>query len=217
VGARELDPKAVLERLAPGGASGESLPASVAPKPRPQAPHTIDRGIEVKGLSGMMVAFARCCSPVSGDSILGYVTVGRGVSIHRADCVNAPDLLRKSERLVEVRWAGAAEASRPVELEVAAWDRPNLMAEMLLAIARTTSPKGHNSNLSAAAASALEGGLAQARFTVEIFDLEHLKRLMLNLYQVEGVTSVKRLDKRLKKRASRPSETKGAMDASDSA
>jgi GTP pyrophosphokinase len=206
----------VLERLAPGEASGESLPATVTPKARPQAPHTIDRGIEVKGLSGMMVAFARCCSPVSGDAILGYVTVGRGVSIHRADCVNAPDLLRKSERLVEVRWAGAAEASRPVELEVAAWDRPNLMAEMLLAIARTTSPAGHNSNLSAAAASALEGGLAQARFTVEIFDLEHLKRLMLNLYQVEGVTSVKRLDKRLKKRISK-AETKGAMDASDSA
>lgn len=217
VGAHELDTKAVLERLVPAGAGAESLVAPAPSKPRPAAPHTIDRGVEVKGLSGMMVAFARCCSPVPGDGILGYVTVGRGVSIHRADCVNAPDLLRKSERLVEVRWAGEAEASRPVELEVAAWDRPNLMAEMLLAIARTTSPLGRNSNLSAAAASALEGGMAQARFTVEIFDLEHLKRLMLNLYQVEGVTSVKRRDRRLKMRADRPADGGAAMDASDSA
>jgi guanosine-3',5'-bis(diphosphate) 3'-pyrophosphohydrolase len=215
VGAKELDPKDVLLRLAPKELQGEALPAALPPRVKPAAPSTLDRGVEVKGLSGMMVSFARCCSPVMGDAILGYVTVGRGVSIHRADCVNAPDLLRKSERLVEVRWAGEAEGARPVELEVAAWDRPNLMAEMLLAVARTTSPGGRSSNLSAAAATALEGGLAQARFTVDIFDLEHLKRLMLNLYQVDGVTSVKRRDKRQKKRNTKTPAA--AMDASDSA
>jgi hypothetical protein len=94
------------------------------------------------------------------------------------------------------------------------------MAEMLLAIARTTSPGGRTSNLSAAAASSLDGGMAQARFTVGIFDLEHLKRLMLHLYQVEGVTSVKRRDKRLKKRSIKANPSApagGGMDASDSA
>lgn len=217
VGAHETDPKDVLERLTPHGAPGETLPAPLAPRAKPAAPSTIDRGVEVKGLNGMMVSFARCCAPVKGDAILGYVTVGRGVSVHRADCVNAPDLLRKSERLVEVHWAGDGEGARPVELEVAAWDRPNLMAEMLLAIARTTSAAGRTSNLSAAAASTLEGGLAQARFTVDIFDLEHLKRLMLNLYQVDGVTSVKRRDRRLKKRAKEGGEPPSPMDPSDSA
>jgi GTP pyrophosphokinase len=160
----------------------------------------------------MMVAFARCCTPVQGDPILGYVTIGRGVSVHRADCVNAPDLMRKSERLVEVRWAGEPDAARQVELELTAYDRPNLMAEMLLAVARTTSQAGKPSNLSAAAASTLCDGMAAARFTVGIYDLEHLKRLMLNLYQVDGVTSVKRRDKRVKKR---PPSTPSAGSGQD--
>jgi guanosine-3',5'-bis(diphosphate) 3'-pyrophosphohydrolase len=202
VGARELDAKDVLARLDPAAAA--AISAEAAPKKaeakRPVS-STISQGVEVKGMGGMMVSFARCCTPVHGDPILGYVTIGRGVSVHRADCVNAPDLMRKSERLVEVRWAGDQEEARPVELEVAAQDRPNLMAEMLLAIARTTSQSGKPSNLSAAAASTQEGGLAQARFTVGIYDLEHLKRLMLNLYQVEAVTSVKRRDRRVKMRA----------------
>ena len=216
VGSREMDAKAVLERLAPAH-SPEQAPAA-APKARPM-PKTLHQGVEVKGFSGMLVSFARCCSPVTGDPILGYVTVGRGVSIHRTDCVNAPDLLRKAERLVEVRWAGEGGDARMVELEVAAWDRPNIMAEMLLAVARTTSPGGRTSNLSAASATTLEGGMAQARFTVGIFDLEHLKRLMLHLYQVEGVTSVKRRDRRLKLRSSKetPPAAPGGMDASDSA
>src|ERR1700722_7751593 len=150
LGLRELDAKAVLERLQP---ALPGAPSTAAPpqKPKP-AVSTIEQGVEVRGLGGVVVAFARCCSPVRGDAILGYVTVGRGVSIHRADCVNAADLLRKSERLVEVRWSGEAAEARPVELEVASWDRPNLMAEMLLSIARTTSATGKASNLSAASA-----------------------------------------------------------------
>ncbi len=213
LGAHEVEPRAVLERLRPAPA-GAPHPASQAPPPAPRAPRTADpatveRGVEVKGLSGMVVSFARCCAPVSGDPIIGYVTVGRGVSVHRSDCVNVSDLLRKSERLVEVRWAGGEADSRPVDLEVAAWDRPNLMAEMLVSIARTTSAQGGSTLLSAASASSLEGGLAQARFTVSIRDLEHLKRLMLNLYQVEGVTSVKRLNRRVRPRAAR---TRGGAD-----
>ncbi|HTB22719.1 MAG TPA: bifunctional (p)ppGpp synthetase/guanosine-3',5'-bis(diphosphate) 3'-pyrophosphohydrolase [bacterium] len=218
IGLKEIEARAVLERLQP------ALPGAPVPAAQPQKPKvlasTTDQGVEVRGLGGVVVAFARCCAPVRGDAILGYVTVGRGVSIHRADCVNAADLLRKSERLVEVRWAGEAAEARPVELDVAAWDRPNLMADMLLAIARTTSAGGKASNLSAASASGLDGGVAQARFTVAIYDLEHLKRLMLNLYQVEGVTSVKRRDRRVKIRSTKespgPQREQGA-DPSDSA
>jgi GTP pyrophosphokinase len=222
VGARELDPRAVLEHFAPATLPAEALPGQAA-KPK-AAPSTLSQGVEVKGLSGMLVSFARCCTPVLGDPILGYVTVGRGVSVHRADCVNAPDLLRKSERLVEVRWAGDAGEARPVELEVAAMDRPNLMADMLLAIARTTGSHGRSGNLTAAQASTGESGEAQARFTVAIYDLEHLKRLMFNLYQVDGVLSVKRRDRRLKKRpaqatmeAQAPKPAGRRLDPSDSA
>jgi GTP pyrophosphokinase len=218
VGAKEVDPRVVLEKV-----TRQALPAETVPAPRVRSKgDSVVQGVEVKGLTGVLLSFARCCSPVKGDPILGYVTVGRGVSIHRADCVNVPDLLRKAERLVEVRWAGEVADARPVELEVAAIDRPNLMADMLLAIARTTGPAGRSVNLTAAQASIGEAGLAQARFTVSVFDLEHLKRLMYNLYQIDGVTSVKRRDRRLKKRSA-PEPLRlavhapGRMDPSDSA
>jgi GTP pyrophosphokinase len=138
---------------------------------------------------------------VHGDPILGYVTVGRGVSVHRSDCVNAPDLLRKSERLVEVSWSDNLAEPRPVEIEVAAFDRDKLMTDMLLAIAKTTSLSGRPTALTAASATAAEDGMAQARFTVGVADVEHLKRVMLNLHQVDGVSSVKRREKRLKRRS----------------
>jgi GTP pyrophosphokinase len=221
VGARELEPRAVLERFAPAEPAAQA--AEPALPPRSKALTTVSQGVEIKGLGGMMVSFARCCNPVSGDPILGYVTIGRGVSVHRADCVNAPDLLKKAERLVEARWAGEAANARPVELEVTAADRPNLMADMLLAIARTSSASGRSGNLTAAQATLAEGGMALARFTVDIFDLEHLKRLMFNLYQVPGALSVKRRDRRIKKRTARgaaaPSAANAAghMDPSDSA
>jgi GTP pyrophosphokinase len=149
----------------------------------------------------MLVAIARCCNPVHGDPILGYVTVGRGVSIHRTDCVNAPDLFRKSERLVEVQWADNLASLRPVEIEVSAFDRNKLMTDMLLAIAKTTSLSGEPTSLSAANASASQDGMAFARFTVNVQDLDHLKRVMLHLYQVPGVSSVKRRERRSKKRS----------------
>lgn len=222
VGSKEVEAQKVLQQIAPSGAAAVTE-APIAAKPKPSA-GSISQGVEVRGLSGMLVTFARCCSPVSGDTILGYVTVGRGVSVHRADCVNAPELLKKAERLVEVRWAGEAAEARPVELEVAALDRPNLMADMLLAITKTSSSGGHHANLSAAQATTAEGGMAQARFTVAIFNLEHLKRLMFNLYQVQGVLSVKRRDRRIKARAVREPATapvkaaaRVGMDPSDSA
>ena len=219
VGLHEIEARTILERLHPALAGVSTVPLPSPAKKLDAS--TIEHGIEVRGLSGVVVAFARCCAPVKGDAILGYVTVGRGVSIHRADCVNVSDLLRKSERLVEVHWAGEGADARPVELEVAAWDRPNLMADMLLCIARTTSASGKSSNLSAASASGLDGGMAQARFTVAIYDLEHLKRLMLNLYQIEGVTSVKRRDRLVKARQAKdPLEGLPAsadVDPSDSA
>jgi guanosine-3',5'-bis(diphosphate) 3'-pyrophosphohydrolase len=205
VGSREIELKGLIDRLKP------ATPATAAPaggagllaRPMPHSTSSVSQGVIVKGLGGMLVSFAQCCSPVHGDSIMGYVTVGRGVSVHRTDCVNAPDLLRKSERLVEVAWADARSQPRPVEIEITAFDRDKLMTDMLLAIAKTTSLGGHPTSLTAASATAAEDGMATARFTVGILDVDHLKRVMLHLYQVEGVSSVKRREKRItKKRAS---------------
>jgi GTP pyrophosphokinase len=202
LGGKEIEAKAVIDKLRPVAApAGDAAPAPLAAlRQQPQSTSSVSQGVVVKGLGGMLVSFAQCCSPVHGDSILGYVTVGRGVSVHRSDCVNAPDLLRKAERLVEVAWADGQAQPRPVEIEVTAFDRDKLMTDMLLAIAKTMSLKGHPTALTAASATAVEDGMAQARFTVGVADVEHLKRVMLNLHQVQGVSSVKRREKRLKGR-----------------
>jgi GTP pyrophosphokinase len=200
VGIRQISPKHVVawlkEQSAPSAGPGQApaVPLPVPVKVQPARPISISQGVQVKGLSGMLVTFARCCAPVHGDPILGFVTVGRGVSIHRTDCVNAADLARKTERLVEVAWAGAVQPdeARPVQIIVSSYDRPGLMAEMLMAIAETKSVGQSKTNISAASARSLEDGMAEGAFTVAIADVEHLKRVMLSLHQVKGVTSVKR-------------------------
>ncbi len=213
IGSGELPLKSVIERLRPASPAASAAPAAAQAERAALA--TVSQGVIVKGLSGMLVSFARCCNPVHGDAILGYVTVGRGVSIHRTDCVNAPDLFRKAERLVEVQWADARPGSRAVEIEVTGFDRDKLMSDMLLAIAKTASSHGEATTLSAAAASTSQDKMAFARFTIGVQDLDHLKRVMLHLYQVEGVSSVKRRERRLKKRGSKkPGQDAGQDEGS---
>jgi GTP pyrophosphokinase len=206
VGLRQVSPKHVLAFLkeqapaaaGPSAGSGQAhAPEAAAPAPglvrvQPARSISLSQGVEVRGLSGMLVTFARCCAPVPGDPILGFVTVGRGVSVHRTDCVNAPELSRKPERLVEVGWAGSGLEARPVELTVGAYDRAGLLAEMLTAIAQVPTGGQDKTSISAAAARATGDGMAEGSFTVQVADLDHLRRIMLALHQVKGVTSVKR-------------------------
>ncbi len=87
-------------------------------------------GVIVKGEPNMAVRFAHCCSPLPGDSIVGYITRGRGVSIHRADCPNMADLMVDKERIIEAEWAGTERASYPVSIQVTAGERPGLLMEL---------------------------------------------------------------------------------------
>lgn len=87
-------------------------------------------GVVVKGEPNMAVRFAHCCSPLPGDKIVGYITRGRGVSIHRADCPNMTDLMLDKERLIDVEWAGTEKASYPVTIHIIAGERPGLLMEI---------------------------------------------------------------------------------------
>lgn len=88
------------------------------------------RGVVVKGEPNMAVRFAHCCSPLPGDNIVGYITRGRGVSIHRADCPNMSDLMLDKDRLIEVQWASTEKASYPVTIHIIAGERPGLLMEI---------------------------------------------------------------------------------------
>ena len=116
----------ILHRLKAGQAvADEAAPPGVAPRGR--RPHTAtassDLGIEVDGLADVLVRLAKCCKPVPGDPILGYISLGRGITIHREDCPNAKALQRNPERFTPVSWGGANQQSFRVEIAVDAWDR----------------------------------------------------------------------------------------------
>jgi GTP pyrophosphokinase len=108
----------------------ESNIQKAARKSKPK--HT--QGIKVKGIDNIKVRFSKCCNPVPGDDIVGFITRGRGVSIHRTDCPNIKSDLADEERLIEVSWDFEKKASYNAEIQVRAADRPGLLAEIALKI-----------------------------------------------------------------------------------
>ena len=111
----------------------ESKPAK---GPVPMAPSIVapGKGISIGGQKEFLIRFARCCTPVPGDPIVGYITRGRGVSVHRTDCPNTLQLPEKEGRMIAVSWEGNVGQVYEVAIEVKAKDREKLLADMLLAI-----------------------------------------------------------------------------------
>lgn len=156
----------------------------VADKPRK---HHGGDGIIVKGIEHCLVRLSKCCNPVPGDSIVGYITRGRGVSVHRSDCVNVLSGLDTEERLIEVSWAYVEKTTYPADLVVVAYDRKNLLIEIMNQIS--------DSNLVVRALNAKINKESNAVFniTVDIQNTEQLERLIHKLMRVQDVIEVERI------------------------
>ncbi len=122
-----------LRGEAPAEPEAAPLPAA------PPAPTAAPTGVRVRGVDNVLMHFARCCTPLPGDRIVGYITRGRGVTIHRSDCANIAFLRSHPERLLEVEWESSQEGVYQVELEVEAFDRVGLLKDIMAAIAETKS------------------------------------------------------------------------------
>jgi GTP pyrophosphokinase len=137
-------------------------------------------GIKVEGVDDVVVRLAKCCRPVPGDEIVGYVSLGRGITIHREDCKNVGALMKAPERFTDVSWAGDNRTSYRVELQVDAWDRTRLLEDL----SRTFSEAGVNileANCST------KHPMVRNRFVVEVGDSTQLKQLVNRLRALEGV------------------------------
>jgi len=142
-------------------------------------------GIIVKGISNILVRFAKCCNPVPGDEIVGYITRGRGVSVHRKDCKNIETLLLNAEnKVVDVSWGTAAGREYITELQIQAEDRGGILAEVMELIANT------KTYLCAVNASTTKTGVATVTVKLKINDIEHLKDLMKKIRKLPGVIDV---------------------------
>jgi len=144
-------------------------------------------GVIVKGETNVLVRFAKCCNPVPGDEIIGYVTKGRGVSVHRADCKNMDALLANSEnRLIEVSWNVVENLGYIAEIQVKAEDRTGLLSEIMEIISNT------KTYLYAVSAKAAKGGFAIVDVKLRIEDINKLKELMKKIRKLKGVVDIYR-------------------------
>ena len=142
------------------------------------------QGVRVKGVDNLLVRFSRCCKPLPGDGIVGYVTRGRGVSIHRNDCPNVRGA--EDERLLPVQWEDIEGQAYPVELVIKAWDRKGLLQEVMTVLGET------KSNILAIKGSGVGDGSAQVSLTVEVQGVEHLALITDRLRRVSSILEVKR-------------------------
>ncbi|HHT25719.1 MAG TPA: bifunctional (p)ppGpp synthetase/guanosine-3',5'-bis(diphosphate) 3'-pyrophosphohydrolase [Firmicutes bacterium] len=142
-------------------------------------------GILVRGMENLMVRTSRCCNPVPGDPIIGYITRGRGVSVHRTDCPNVKGN-DETERRIEVSWSDTPEGSYQVEIEVEAIDRMNLLTNIMNTVSET------RTNIASVNARTTKNRTANVSLVVDIKDVPHMESVMNRIRKVNGVLSVHR-------------------------
>jgi GTP pyrophosphokinase len=163
-----------------------TLPARVTRAPRPYGP--VDVGVEVDGAPDVWVRLSKCCTPVPGDDIAGFVTHGHGVSVHRADCVNLQHLTEtQRERMVSVHWAPSDGSVFLVAIQVEALDRTKLLAD----VTRVLSDQ--HVNILSASVTTSRDRVAISRFTFEMGDPAHLGDVLRAVRGVDGVYDVYRM------------------------
>lgn len=183
VGYGKVSPRQILRKLFPEKeekAEGEEKEES--PK-RVRAPD----GVKVKGIDDILLHFSKCCNPVPGDKIIGYITRGRGISIHSVACPNIEELDYDKERIVAVEWDTSEPITYPVRISVSTIDRPGVLASVSASITSSAA------NISHAEISTTEDRRALLNFVVEVKDLTHLDRVIQKIEHVNGVVQVKRV------------------------
>lgn len=157
--------------------------------PAPQRTVSIE-GVQVAGLDGVLAHPARCCNPVPGDPIVGYVTKGRGVSIHKTNCPNIASLIQRADhaRLVEVQWGAKSEEMYPVSIQVKAYDRAGLLRDVTGLVA------DEKINMrSAEAVTGMKNNMALINATLELSNISQLTRIMTRIERLPNVLEVRRL------------------------
>jgi GTP pyrophosphokinase len=192
VGEGHVSAKHVVQRLLAelGGIdqAEEDLAERSTPTTVPRRPRSDDVGVSVPGAPGVLTKLAKCCTPVPGDEILGFVTRGGGVSVHRTDCTNATSLQQQAERIIEVHWAPSPSSVFLVAIQVEALDRHRLLSD----VTRVLADERVNI-LSASVTTSAGDRVAISRFTFEMGDPKHLGHLLDVVRNVEGVYDVYRV------------------------
>jgi GTP pyrophosphokinase len=191
LGYGRFSPRKILQKVSPGAAEtpveGAARPA--APAVSPAAPPPGDLVLRVKGIDDLLVYRAKCCNPILGEAIVGYITRGKGVAVHSANCPNVQNLIYEAERRIEVEWGHGAGQPFPVKFVVHMDDRPGMLNDL------TKILSDENSNIRSLEArqDAAWGGAAVVDMTIEVRDNKQLQRLVTAMRRVSGVHEVQRV------------------------
>ena len=180
IGYGKLTPYQVLSKIIPQEKISPVIPLIKVKK-------RIDQGIRVQGINDMMIRFSRCCNPVPGDEIIGYITRGRGVSIHKADCSNVDFVSAEKDRLVKVEWIKTEEIFYPVKIKIIADDRPNLVSDIMLIFSSL------KITVSAVNARTDKNNIANIDVTISITNLDQLQQIIQKIKKIKSVLIVKRV------------------------
>ena len=185
VGEGHVSAQHVVSRLiaAAGGEDGatEDLAEATLPGPIGRPRSSSDPGVVVKGMDDLWVKLAKCCTPVPGDEIMGFITRGNGVSVHRVNCPNADSLKKEAERLIEVEWAPSSSSVFLVQVQVEALDRAGLLSD----VTRVLSESGVN--ILSAAVQTSRDRVAILRFSFEMGEVAHLSHVIQQVKRIESV------------------------------
>ena len=188
VGFGKISPRQVLARVFPGAVLEEAAEKKSLTRAVQKALGFSDAPIQVKGYGDLLVYRAKCCEPIRGEEIVGYITRGKGVAVHSKSCPNVQNLLYEAERRIAVEWAPAAADSYAVQFVLRTEDRPGLLKELTAAISEDTNIRNIETRME-------ENGDATIDLTLDVNDKKHLERLVLAMRKVSGVRDVERIRK----------------------
>jgi GTP pyrophosphokinase len=190
LGEGQLSAQSIIDRLTVSSSSDQESDAEFELPVATKSPRRVnegDSGVLVKGDGDVMVKLARCCTPVPGDKIMGFVTRGSGVSVHRDDCKNATALKLETERLVDVSWAPSSKRMFLVQIQVEALDRSGLLSDVTRVLSE------HHVNILSASVSTRTDRVALSRFVFEMGDPAALDHLLAAVKRIEAVYDVYRV------------------------
>ncbi|MCB0405280.1 MAG: bifunctional (p)ppGpp synthetase/guanosine-3',5'-bis(diphosphate) 3'-pyrophosphohydrolase, partial [Bdellovibrionales bacterium] len=193
IGYGKISPKKVISRIAPKeevtkGKNKDALSPIEEIFEKARTKSTNKHAIKVRGIEDLLVRFARCCNPVPGDSIVGFITRGRGISVHTRKC---PKIFESDpHRLVEIEWDNQEAAVRKARIRIICEDRPGLLADMSREI------RDLKANISHAQIGTTRDNKAVCLFSISVTDVNHLRRILSSLEGIDGVISATRVQKR---------------------
>ncbi|GAA5027337.1 RelA/SpoT family protein [Microbacterium fluvii] len=190
VGEGHVSTQSVIEKVTALVRAEEDTSTGVIDLPhvgRSRQPRNGDSGVLVRGAPDILVKLAKCCTPVPGDQIVGFVTRGSGVSVHRADCTNVKSLMQDPERLIPVEWAPTTKSVFLVQIQVEALDRSGLLSDITRVLSE------HHVNILSASVQTNNDRLALSRYVFEMGDIVHLDRVLNAVRRIDAVYDVYRV------------------------